>query len=154
MTRRDAASEGRTLRWGATGQKHQWPWSIGGSRRLIAHTGTRCLMAHRRGRAKPSRFHSYPNLYIAYLFSGPCTQSKKEMIDLHTLKMTNCTHFTSRLAQRGAMTGANQRKSNKDPSAKNSTTGVVYAQISKFASQYHKAPSLPFISVCGDSSRL
>jgi len=36
------------------------------------------------------------------------------------------------------MTGANPQKSNKDPSAKKSTTGVVYAQISKFASQYHK----------------
>ena len=39
-TGRDAASEGRTLRWGTTGQKRQWPWSIGGSRRLTAHTGT------------------------------------------------------------------------------------------------------------------
>jgi len=40
-------------------------------------------------------FHSYPNLYIANLFSGPCTQSKKEMIDVHPLKMPNCTQLTS-----------------------------------------------------------
>jgi len=52
-TGRDAASEGRTLRWGATGQKRQWPWSAGGSRRPIAHIGTRGQMVHRRRRAKP-----------------------------------------------------------------------------------------------------
>jgi len=51
-TGHDAASEGRTLRWGAMGQEGQWPLSTGGSRRPLAHTGTRGPMAHRRGRAK------------------------------------------------------------------------------------------------------
>jgi len=59
-----------------------------------------CAHWHSRPDGAPSRasktmFHSYPNLYIANLFSGPCNQSKKEMIDVHTLKMPNCTQLTS-----------------------------------------------------------
>jgi len=52
-TLRDAASHGRAMRLGAMGQERQWPWSTGGSRRPIAHIGTRGPMAHHRGRAKP-----------------------------------------------------------------------------------------------------
>jgi len=37
------------MRWGATRQKRQWSWSTGGSRRPMAHIGTRGPMAHRHG---------------------------------------------------------------------------------------------------------
>ena len=42
-----AASDGRVPRRDAMGQKRQWPWSTGGSRCPLAHTGTCGPMAHR-----------------------------------------------------------------------------------------------------------
>ena len=60
-----AASHGRAPRWCAMGQERQWPWSTGGPRRPLAHTGTCGTMAHRCGRAK---------LCLNGLFASSCLE--------------------------------------------------------------------------------